>query len=280
MSASRCDGVACCLERTKAVDDERDDPGRKQPLKPSSGGRVLSIATTIVGAVDRRIQLLCAWCGPVSLLLFVVGFWFVAGLVPPPSAADGAMRIAHFYRANTSQLRLGLLLAMIATPLTVPFIVLLTQQLKRSDGRLAPLAYTQLICGTVLMFQVLLSVVLMAVAAFRPDRAPGLTQLLNDTAFTMFLWAFSPATLEYAVVGIAVLADRSERPLFGKWVGYFDLAVAGVFLAGAPTLFYKQGVFGWDGALAFWAVLGAAGLWITVTFMTMIRAIERQPEPA
>jgi hypothetical protein len=33
---------------------------------------------------------------------------------------------------------------MAATPLMVPFIVLLTLQLKRSDPRLAPLAYTQL----------------------------------------------------------------------------------------------------------------------------------------
>jgi hypothetical protein len=212
--------------------------------------------------------------------LFLVGFWFIAGLVPPPSASDSALRIADFYRANASQLRLGLLLAMIATPLTVPFIVLLTQQLKRSDPRLAPLAYTQLICGTVLMFQVLLSVVLMAVAAFRPERAPGLTQLLNDSAFTMFLWAFSPATLEYAAVGLAVLTDRSERPLFRRWVGYFDLAVAAIFIGGGPTLFVKHGAFGWNGALAFWAVLTAGGLWISVTFTTMIRAIERQAAPA
>ena len=207
------------------------------------------------------------------MLLFVVGFWFIAGLVPPPSAADGALRIADFYHANASQLRLGLLLAMIATPLAVPFTVLLTQQLKRSDPRVAPLAYTQLICGTVLMFQILLSVVLIAVAAFRPDRAPGLTQLLNDSAFTMFLWAFSPATFEYAAVGLAVLLDRSDRPLFKRWVGYFDLAVAAVFVAGGPTLFVKHGAFGWNGALAFWAVLIAGGLWITVTFTTMLRAI-------
>lgn len=227
-------------------------------------------------AVERRIQLVCAWCGPVSMLLFVVGFWFIAGLVPPPSAADSALRIADFYHANASQLRLGLLLAMIATPLAVPFTVLLTQQLKRSDPRVAPLAYTQLICGTVLMFQILLSVVLMAVAAFRPDRAPGLTQLLNDSAFTMFLWAFSPATLEYVAVGLAVLLDRSDRPLFKRWVGYFDLAVAAVFVAGAPTLFVKHGAFGWNGALAFWAVLIAGGLWITVTFTAMLRAIGSQ----
>jgi hypothetical protein len=228
--------------------------------------------------MDRRIQLLCAWCGPVFLVLFLVGFWVVGGLVPPPSATDSAAQIASFYRANADQLRVGLLLLLIAAPLLVPFVVLLTLQLKRSDPRLAPLAYTQLLLGVVTMLELLLPVVLMGAAAFRPDRSPDSTQLLNDTAFTILLWAFSVPTLEFAVIGLAILMDRSERPLFPRWAGYFDLGVAVIFAFGAPTLFVKSGAFGWDGALAFWAVLASFGLWVMVTFMTMRRAIERQPE--
>lgn len=235
-----------------------------------------SATLVTVAAVDRRIQLLCAWSGPVSLVVFVVGFWFIAGLVPPPSAADSALRIAAFYRANAGQLRAGLLVAMIASPLLVPFIVLLTLQIKRAAPQLAPLAYIQLVCGAVLMLAILLPVILMAVAAFRPERAPVLTQLLNDSAFTLLLWAFSPATLEFIALALVVFLDRSEQPLFPRWVGYFDLAVAIVFVAGAPTLFVRTGAFGWDGVLAFWAVLVAFGLWIGVTFTMMLRAIERQ----
>ncbi len=231
--------------------------------------------------MERRIQLACAWCGPIGLALFVIGFWLVAGLVPPPSAGDSAAQIAHFYRENQSQLRLGLLIAMIASPLLIPFMVLLTLQIKQSDPRLAPLAYTQLVCGAILILEILITLVLMGVAAFRPERAPELTQLINDTAFIFLLWAFAPPTLEYAAVGAAALLDRSEKPLFPRWVGWFDLGVAAVFVAGGPTLFVKSGVFGWDGALAFWAVLIAFSLWIGVTFTMMLRAIARPAgEPA
>jgi hypothetical protein len=111
--------------------------------------------------MDRRIQLLCAWCGPAFLGLFFVGFWFVAGLLPPPSAGDNAAQIAAFYRDNVDQLRAGLLLLLIAAPLLVPFSVLLALQLKRSDPRVAPLAYTQLLLGVVTMLELLLPVVLM-----------------------------------------------------------------------------------------------------------------------
>jgi hypothetical protein len=223
--------------------------------------------------MERRIQLLCAWCGPTFLLLFLVGFWLVAGLVPPPSATDTATQIAAFYRDNVDQLRIGLLILLIGAPLLVPFSVLLAIQLKRSDPRVAPLAYVQVLMSVVTMLLLLLPVVLMATAAFRPGRPPASTQLLNDSAYTILLWAFSPPTLEFTAIGLAILWDRSEKPLFPRWSGYVDLVVAAIFAAGAPTLFVKQGAFGWDGALAFWAVLGSFGVWVWATFATMLRAI-------
>jgi len=223
--------------------------------------------------MDHRIQRVCVCCGPAGLVLFLVGFWFVAGLVPPPSATDSATQIASFYRANESQLRAGLLISMIATPLLIPFMVLLTQQIKESDARLSPLANTQLICGAILVLLLLLSIVLMGVAAFRPERSPELTQLTNDAGFTIFLWLFAPTTLEFAVLGAATFIDRGERPLFPRWMGYVDLAVGVTFVAGAPTLFVKHGAFGWDGALAFWAVLIAFGVWLGLTSAMMLRAI-------
>ena len=154
------------------------------------------------------------------------------------------------------------------------FSVLLALQLKRSDPRLAALAYVQVLMSVVTMLELLLPVVLMAAAAFRPGRPPASTQLLNDTAYTILLWAFSPPTFEFAAIGLAILWDRSERRLFPRWSGYMDLAVAAVFSGGAPVLFVKHGAFGWDGAVAFWAVLASFSVWVWVTFATMLRAID------
>jgi hypothetical protein len=138
------------------------------------------------------------------------------------------------------------------------------------------LADVQLVSGALVLVGVLVPVVLVAAAAFRPDRDPALTQLLNDVAFTMLLWAFMPATVEAAAVGFAVLADRSGSSVFPRWTGYFDIVVAAIYVLGAPTLFVTKGAFGWDGIMAFWLVFIAFALWVLASFATMLRAIGRR----
>ncbi len=73
---------------------------------------------------------------------------------------------------------------------------------------------------------------------------------IGAVAAIILLGPFSPATLQSMAIGLAVPMNRSESPLFPRWMGYFDLCVAMVFAAGAPTLFVKHGAFGWDGILA------------------------------
>jgi len=41
--------------------------------------------------MNRRIQLVCAWCGPVFLVLFGIGLVPLAGFVPPPAANDSRL---------------------------------------------------------------------------------------------------------------------------------------------------------------------------------------------
>ena len=33
--------------------------------------------------MNTRMQMWCLWCGPAAMILFFLGFWGIAGLVPP-----------------------------------------------------------------------------------------------------------------------------------------------------------------------------------------------------
>jgi hypothetical protein len=144
-----------------------------------------------------------------------------------------------------------MVLAQIGTGFAVPFIVALTRQLRGGNPGRSILAEIQMVSGILLLVGVLVPVVIIAATATRPGRSPEFVQGLNDVAFTMLMWCFVPATVEAIAVGCAVLTDESASSVFPRWTGYFDLTVAAVYALGAPTLWVKQGAFGWDGVLTF-----------------------------
>jgi MFS family permease len=223
--------------------------------------------------MERRLQLMCALSGPAFLVLLVVGLWFVAGLIPPLSPADSAEHVAAFYRGHQGQVRVGMLICMLALPLLAPFIVLISRQIRETDPRLGLLADVQLVCGIVGMVIFMLPILLLATIGFRPDISPTVVRTLNDLAWVTLLWTFSPFTLEYAAVGIAVLTERGERPVHPRWVGVVSLLTALIFAFGGPTLWALHGVFAWGGVLTLWAVLGAFGVWVLAMSWSMIQAI-------
>lgn len=203
---------------------------------------------------------------------------FISHLVPPPSSRLGAGAVAAFYAAHAPELRWGMLLAMLATPLLIGFAALISSQLRASDPRLATLANVQFGAAVVLAVEILLFVVLVAAGAMRPGRDASVLLGLNDVAFLFLLWAFAPGSIEFAAFGLAVLSDRSERPLFPRWIAWLDIAMAFIFALGAPTLFVTGGAFGWDGLLAFWVVFIGYAVWLLATFSCLLRISRRREQ--
>lgn len=81
------------------------------------------------------------------------------------------------------------------------------------------------------------------VAAFRPDRSPELTIILNDFAWIPFIVNFPPALLQCLAISGAVLTDRGETPVLPRWVGYYNLWTATDFIPAGLLIFFKHGPF-------------------------------------
>jgi hypothetical protein len=232
--------------------------------------------------MNRRAQELCLWSGPVFMLVFLLGFWVIAGLVPPPSPHDTAAKIAHLYQENTNGIRLGLLITMIAAALSVPFGALITVQMRRIEGRSSVLAYTVLAMTAINCILIVMPVMIMTAAAFRPARDPALTQLLNDVAWIPFVMVFPPAVVQNISIAVATFSDRATGPVFPRWVAYFNLWVAFLFLPAGLLTFFKHGPFAWNGLLSFWVALTMFGTWYLVMTYALRGAIKQQfeAEPA
>lgn len=225
--------------------------------------------------MNSKIQMACAWCGPAFALVFFAGF-LIAGLIPPPSPGRSAEQVAAFYQDDTDRIRFGLVIMMIAAGLTAPFVAVIAVQLRRISGPDSPLPTLQVVGGTAGVLAILVPVWMFLAAAFQPDRDPQITQALNDLAFLPFIGNFPPAVVQLVAIGIAVLADNRETPILPRWVGYYNLWTAFLFIPGLLVVFFKDGAFAWNGAVVFWVVAVLFGNWFIVMSHVLRQTIRRQ----
>jgi hypothetical protein len=226
--------------------------------------------------MNTRHQLLGAWSGIFFCAVFTLGFWFIAGFVPPPSPSASAAQIAELYQQNTWQIRLGALLMMACSAFIVPFAAAISVQMKRMEGSSPVLTYTQLASGSLGIVFFILPAMLWTIAAYRPSRDPQLILLLNDMGWLIFLMPFTSFIVQNISIGLAVLSDRSEHPVFPRWVGFFNFWVAVLFVPGGLITFFKTGPFAWDGLFAFWVPLIVFFIWYLVMFVLLRKGITQQ----
>lgn len=230
--------------------------------------------------MNTKTQLFSAWCGVAFVVLFTLGWWIIAQYVPPMSPTTSAAEVASFYQENTGAIRFGLMLTMISAGLVMPWVGVIAVQMKRIEGEFPVLTYAQLVAGAVGIVIIILPPMIWTTVAFRPDRDPELMLLLNDLGWLIFIMTFSPAFFQNLVIGLAILSDKHETPIFPRWLGYFNIWVAILFIPGGLITFFKAGPFAWDGLLAFWLPLNIFLGWFVVMFLALLKAIKNQAQTA
>lgn len=230
--------------------------------------------------MNTRTQTFCACSGLAFVIVATLGWLGFSGMLPPISPTMTGEEVQALIQANTGKTRFGTLVMMFAMALTLPWMALITVQLKRIEGSHSVLAYTQLAAGAATIFALTVPMNLWTVLAFRPDRDPQLMLLINDFSWLMFIMTFPPFFIQLGAIGIAILSDRNTPSIFPRWSGYFNLWVAILFLPGGLVTFFKDGPFAWDGLLAFWMPLAVFLGWYIVMFVVLLGVIRRMPQTA
>lgn len=227
--------------------------------------------------MNLRMQRLCVWCGPGLILIFMIGFLFVAGLVPPPSPNLGASEVARFYTEHQTRIQIGLIISMIGSGLAFPWAAVISVQMRRIEGRRSPLAATQLTAGGVLCLLLVFPMFALSAAAYRPaDRSPEITQALNDLGWLPLVGFVAPPVVQVIAIALAVFSDKSAEPVFPRWVGYFSLWCAVLLTPGILVIVFHTGPFAWNGIFAFWLPLTVLGTWFFVMTVPLLQAIKQQ----
>jgi hypothetical protein len=223
---------------------------------------------------NTRNQMLCLWCGPLGILLWLIGFVFLGGLISPPSPHWTALHIQHFWQTNTDGKRAGLVFTMIGATFTGPWVAAISSQIKRIEGTYSPLSYTQLGMGMIGILLFIIPVMMMQAIAFRPDRNPSQMLLVNDMAWIPFVGVWCCASVQNIAIGMAVF--KRGQKVFPRWLGYFNFWLALLFAPGSLLYFFKTGPFAWNGLMSWWFVVTVFCLWFVVMFVVMRKAILSQ----
>jgi hypothetical protein len=219
-------------------------------------------------------QRLCVWCGPIMIATWLAAFVFLAKFIPPPDPAQSRAELVAQFSDHTDLIRLGLVISLFACALLVPFCAVIAAQMRRIEGGRSVLAETQLVSGGLLCVEFLIPFAIWQTALYRIDQwNPETVQMLNDMAWLMFLGIICSACVQVASLGIAILRDKNAQPVFPRWLGYFNLWVALIWVPAGWIPFFKHGAFAWNGMFAFWLPLSVYGLWFALMVVYLNKAI-------
>ncbi|QFS90348.1 hypothetical protein FIV07_06280 [Mycobacterium sp. THAF192] len=211
--------------------------------------------------MSRRMQIICAWCGPGTVVVTLIG-WVIAGILPIPLGSSSTTEEVVSFYANDTRVLFGLVIAQLGICLVFPLIGLIGYHMLRIEGRHPLLTFIQLVTGAATGLLLFLPMLLMAVIAFRPDRNPELTVTLNDMAWLVFITPIAPFIIQNIVIGTAILRDKKKT--LPRWVGYTNFWVAALFLPDPLAFFFHSGPFSWRGIFVFWLALTAYSVFLIV----------------
>jgi hypothetical protein len=225
--------------------------------------------------VSKRIQLLCAWSGPATVVIVSIGF-LLAGVLPIPLGPNSSTQgVVDFYSHDT-RVAAGLVIASLGICLVFPLIALIGVYMIRMEGRTPILTFLQLVTGAATGVFLVMPLLLMAVIPFRPDRTPELTVTLNDIAWLLFITPIGPFIIQNIAIGTAILNDT--RNLLPRWVGYLNYWVAFLFVPDVLAFFFHSGPFAWRGIFVFWLAFVAYAVFL-VAMGLVLRAAIRAVDP-
>jgi hypothetical protein len=223
-------------------------------------------------------EVILLWTLPALALVWLSVFLLFPGFVPPLSPTLSAEEVAAFYRDpdNLPRIRASMIVFNWFAVGLIPLLALIVMQIRRMAHRTPIFSYAIIACAAGGPTIFLLANLFWLLAAFRPERDPELTLLLNDLAWVTFASQVGFLIAQSVILALAIYLDRQARPVFERWVAHFNLLVAALLVPGAFVGAAMTGPIAWDGLLTFWVRNAAIGAWIVVMGVVLGRAIYRQ----
>lgn len=238
--------------------------------------QILAEAEDLPKTANIQTQLISLWTAPIAGVVLLIAFVAFPGFFPPMPPTMSADQVAQFYRDHTPMVWFSMITFNLISVMLVPFFMVIVVQMKRMATQSHVFAYSYLTAAVSGATLFALADIFFLVAAFRPDRDPALTQLLNDLAWITLIAPVGMLVAQCLLLGLAVYFDHGPRPVFPRWVGHYAVATAVAMTPAAAAAVFKTGPLAWDGVISFWLRNIAFGAFIVVMFFVLRTVLHRQ----
>ena len=224
-------------------------------------------------SVFASAQRLSTWSAVVGIVLFFLALLLSDFIpIPPPNLTQD--QVVAIYQQNYINIRIGWTMIMFSAMFLIPIVGVIAVQLKRIEGVNSLFTNTQMVAGTINLVWFFITGFFFLVTAFRPERSPELTYLLNDCSWFALVLVWQPAAAQQLSIAFAILLDKSQRPVFPRWVAFLNIWVALIYAGASLMPFFKTGPFNWNGIFGFWLPATVFGIWFTVMVPMLLKMIK------
>ena len=212
------------------------------------------------------------WIGWWTLVVFYnlygLLFFVITRTQPPPDPSSAPSEVVQWFADRRHGLIYGYPIVFIVGGATAIMNAMLAWSIRRMSVSRA-FAYSYLVIYALATLPgMLIMGVACTVGAMRPDRDPALMSWIYDFAFLSFEGTMGVFLIGSLVWMIAVLLDKNG--VFPKWFGYLNLCNALTEVVVAPAWIFRDGVFAWDGAIAWWINMVVFTVY-TCSFLSLMR---------
>ena len=232
-------------------------------------------------AIDFRIQRVLIWTGPVMLVLFALGFMYLAEYLPPPSPQQSPEALVARLHANVAGFRIGMLVTMCGFAMMVTWAMGIVGRVHAPEGRLPLLTYVQLgsvaICSLIGQF----ACWIFEATAFRlDDTDPHIIRALHDLGWFTFLAPWPSFTVWCFAQAVAIFRDDRPEPGLPRWTGYLAVWTGILFVPACLIFFFKTGPMAWNGVIAFYIPVFIFFIWVVGLTVPALKSLRREERAA
>lgn len=233
-------------------------------------------------SVTIGAQRFMLWYSLIGSIIFFFCWGWMMGFFPPPSPSLPADQVVALYTTHHLRFMLGVAFAIISGGFMMPFSLVLSIQMARLEKGVPIWAILQLILSIIEVMYIWGPILIWGVAAFSASRDPALTVLLHELGWLSFITPLTVFPLQLiAVIAVCFGKDEDDRySALPRWVGYLSGWQLIQSFGGPAALFFKSGIFAWNGLFPFWLPLSLFGAWFIALLITMFRALKHQERTA